>query len=41
VRIIRDKNTFIGKGIGYVMFTSKEEMRKAVDTKNRSMFRVN
>lgn len=40
VRIIRDKVNFIGKGIGYIQFSSKEEMRKAVDTKNKTMFRV-
>jgi RNA recognition motif-containing protein len=40
VRIIRDKDTFIGKGIGYVMFSTKEEMKNAIETKNKSNFRV-
>lgn len=40
VRVVRDKVNFIGKGIAYIQFTNKEEMRKAVDTKNKSIFRV-
>lgn len=40
IRIIRDKVNFIGKGIGYVQFSKKEEMRKAIDTKNKSFFKV-
>lgn len=39
VRIIRDKENFIGKGIGYIQFSTKEEMRKAVDTKSGSLFK--
>lgn len=31
VRIIRDPLTLNGKGIGYVKFQTKEEMRKAID----------
>lgn len=31
VRLIREPKTFIGKGIGYVMFKTNEEMRKAID----------
>lgn len=32
VRIIRDKVNLIGKGFGYIQFSSKDEMRKAIDT---------
>ena len=39
VRLIREPKTFIGKGIGYVMFENKEAMRKAVDTKHDSSFK--
>jgi len=39
VRLVRDPKTFVGKGIGYVMFTDKESMRKAIDTKNGSKFK--
>lgn len=39
VRLIRDKERFIGKGIGYVQYATKEEMRKAVETKNKSIFK--
>lgn len=39
VRIVRDPKTFLGKGIGYIMFTEKEACRKAVDTKNGSSFK--
>ena len=31
VRLIREPKTFIGKGIGYVMFKSNEEMRTAIE----------
>ena len=34
VRLIRDKDTLLGKGIGYIKFSSKEEMRKAIEEKN-------
>lgn len=40
VRIIRDKDTFIGKGIAYIQFEGKEAMKRAMDTKNFSMFKV-
>ncbi len=40
VRVVRDKVNFIGKGIAYIQFSNKEEMRKAIDTKNKSVFRV-
>lgn len=39
VRIIRDPDTFIGKGFGYIMFSTKEEMKKAVADKNKSRFK--
>lgn len=39
VRVIRDKENFIGKGIGYIQFSTKEEMRKAIETKNGGIFR--
>lgn len=31
VRVIRDKETHIGKGIAYIMFASKPLMRLAID----------
>ncbi len=31
IRLIRDKDTHIGKGIGYIQFSAKEEMRKAIN----------
>lgn len=31
VRLIREPKTFIGKGIGYVMFKTNEEMRVAIE----------
>ena len=39
VRLVRDPRTFIGKGIGYIMFSDKEAMRKAVDTKHDAKFK--
>lgn len=39
VRLVRDPRTFIGKGIGYVMFAEKEAMRKAVDNMPESRFK--
>lgn len=33
VRLVRDPKTFLGKGIGYVMFTTKEAMLKALQDK--------
>ena len=30
VRVIRDPRTFIGKGFAYVMFSTKDEMKKAI-----------
>ena len=40
VRIIRDPKTHLGKGFGYVQFSSKEDMRKAIDNKNKAKFHV-
>ena len=40
VRIIRDPTTFVGKGFGYIMFATKDEMKKAIETKNKSRFKV-
>jgi len=31
VRIVRDKETYLGKGIAYIMFTSKPLMRLAIE----------
>lgn len=31
VRLIRDPKTHLGKGIGYIMFSNKEEMKAALD----------
>jgi nucleolar protein 12 len=40
VRIIRDKETLIGKGFAYIQFSNKDEMKKSIDDKNNSLFRV-
>ena len=40
VRIIRDGQTFIGKGFGYIMFSNKEDMKKSIVEKNGSKFKV-
>jgi nucleolar protein 12 len=39
VRVVRDKETFIGKGIAYIQFSTAEEMKKAVETKNNTKFK--
>jgi RNA recognition motif-containing protein len=39
VRVIRDKDTFIGKGIAYIQFASPAEMKKALEAKNNSLFK--
>lgn len=39
VRVIRDKDTFIGKGIAYIQFATTEEMKKAVEAKGNSKFK--
>lgn len=38
VRLIRDKETLLCKGIGYVQLSSKEEMKKAIEDLNGSSF---
>jgi nucleolar protein 12 len=30
VRLVREPKTFVGKGIGFVMFTTQEELRAAI-----------
>jgi RNA recognition motif-containing protein len=37
--VIRDKDTFIGKGIAYIQFATSAEMKKAQDTKNNTLFK--
>ena len=39
MRVIRDKDTFIGKGIAYIQFASPAEMKKALEAKNNSIFK--
>ncbi len=39
VRVVRDKDTFIGKGIAYIQFSNAAEMKKAQETKNNSLFK--
>jgi nucleolar protein 12 len=39
VRIIRDKETFLSKGIAYIQYTSKPLMRMAIEEKNDSEFK--
>lgn len=39
VRVIRDKETFIGKGIAYIQFSTTAEMKVALDTKNNLKFK--
>jgi len=39
LRLVRDPKTQIGKGIGYIMFSTKEAMQKAISTKNDSKFK--
>lgn len=36
VRIVRDPRTFLGKGIGYIMFSEKEACREAVNMNGTS-----
>mmetsp|Transcript_35373 Transcript_35373/g.34408 ORF Transcript_35373/g.34408 Transcript_35373/m.34408 type:complete len:90 (+) Transcript_35373:367-636(+) len=38
VRIIRDRETFIGKGFAYIEFNNKEIMQKAIAEMNGSKF---
>ena len=35
VRLVRDPKTFLGKGIGFVQFSSSEEMREALDSSEK------
>lgn len=39
VRVVRDPKTFLGKGIGYVMFKAKESMQKAIAEKDGQKFK--
>ena len=39
MRLVRDPKTHLGKGIGYVMFATKEEMAKALDEKKEMKFK--
>lgn len=39
VRVIRDKETFIGKGIAYIQFSTQDEMKKAIDSKSKTEFK--
>jgi len=38
VRLVRDPQTFVGKGIGYVQFADKESMRFCIEELNNSRF---
>lgn len=38
VRLIRDPQSFIGKGIGYIQFNNKESMRHCIDELNDKKF---
>ena len=38
VRLIRDPQTFVGKGIGYIQFSDKESMRSCIEKCNDSKF---
>lgn len=38
VRVVRDKETHLGKGIAYIMFASKPLMRLAIEQKNGKNF---
>ena len=38
VRLIRDPQTFVGKGIGYVQFKDKDTMRRCIEKCNESRF---
>lgn len=39
VRLIRDPKTHLGKGIGYIMFSSKEEMQDALNKKRNMRYK--
>ena len=38
VRLIRDPQTFVGKGIGYIQFTDKESMRQCIEDCHEAKF---
>ena len=38
MRIVRDKETHLGKGIAYIMFSSKPIMRLAIEQKDGKSF---
>ena len=39
VRLVRDPKTHLGKGIGYIMYSTKEEMMKALQDKKTATFK--
>lgn len=39
VRLVRDPKTYLGKGIGYIMYENKEELRQAIEKGNNSKFK--
>jgi len=39
IRLVRDPKTHIGKGIGYIMFDTKESMNKALKEKKDLKFK--
>ena len=39
IRLVRDPKTFLGKGIGYICYSTKEEMQKALIEKKGMKFR--
>lgn len=39
VRLVRDPKTFLGKGIGYVMYKTKEAMQKAIKDLDGAKFK--
>ena len=39
VRVVRDKDTFIGKGIAYIQYSNVSEMKKAQESKNNTLFK--
>ena len=39
IRIPRDPKTYIGKGFAYIMFSSKELMKEAIEKTNGSLFK--
>ena len=39
IRLVRDPKTHLGKGIGYIMFSTKDEMQKALTDKRSLRFK--